>query len=360
VNLHDALSLSSAGRVRAWSTLYKKWHTCMKYLGHVSKDDQLYEYLRHEILGQLGVDGIVPDFRVHRLQASNHVYLYEECHSRVRIIGKFFGDISHRSPETALRRMDREYKNLTCVRSIGFDCYPHYVARPLGCNASLNFMLVEEFCYGAPLTDFIVKAIQEGAREALFQKLTALAFFLATLHNRTTTGDQVEFTKDCSYFDRIVAQLKNWGHIEDDEALELCRLKAMWQERDCMWEDNQVLVHGDVTPTNILFGDNLWVIAIDLERMKRADRVFDVGRLVGELKHFFMLYTGDKWQAESFISHVLWEYACHFPNRASAFASITRRVPFYMGMTLLRIARNSWVTGKYRRHLLNEAQETLR
>jgi len=61
-----------------------------------------------------------------------------------------------------------------------------------------------------------------------------------------------------------------------------------------MWEDNQVLVHGDVTPTNILFGDGLWVIAIDLERMKRADRVFDVGRVAGEIKHFFMQHTGDK------------------------------------------------------------------
>ena len=58
-----------------------------------------------------------------------------------------------------------------------------------------------------------------------------------------------------------------------------------------MWEDNQVLVHGDVTPTNILFGDGLWVIAIDLERMKRADRVFDVGRVAGEIKHFFMQHT---------------------------------------------------------------------
>ena len=45
-------------------------------------------------------------------------------------------------------------------------------------------------------------------------------------------------------------------------------LKDRWREKDCMWEDNQVLVHGDVTPTNILFGDGLWVIAIDLERMK--------------------------------------------------------------------------------------------
>jgi hypothetical protein len=31
-----------------------------------------------------------------------------------------------------------------------------------------------------------------------------------------------------------------------------------------------------------------------------------------------------------------------------------------MGMTLLRIARNSWITNAYRRQLLDEARETLR
>jgi hypothetical protein len=31
-----------------------------------------------------------------------------------------------------------------------------------------------------------------------------------------------------------------------------------------------------------------------------------------------------------------------------------------MGMTLLRIARNAWITGAYRRQLLDEAWTTLR
>ena len=104
----------------------------------------------------------------------------------------------------------------------------------------------------------------------------------------------MDFNRDCSYFDRIMDQLKNWGHIGWDEAQEFYWLKDRWREKGCMWEDNQVLVHGDVTPTNILFGDGLWVIAIDLERMKLADRVFDVGRVAGEIKHFFMQHTGDR------------------------------------------------------------------
>lgn len=332
----------------------------MKYLGHLSPNDPLYGYLRYDILPQLGVSGNTPDFRVHGIQASNHVYLYEDLNSQTRIVGKFFYGIADRPHETAFHHMEREFNNLNHLRSIGFAGYPHDIARPLGRNAALDCILVEEFCFGTSLDSFIMKAIREGARDALFEKLTALAYFLATLHNRTATGERVDVGRDCSYFDRIMDQLKNWGHIGWDEAEDFHRLKERWRAEGFMWEDNQVLVHGDVTPANILFGDGLWVVAIDLERMKRADRVFDVGRVAAEIKHFFMQYAGDKWLAEPYIGHFLWEYACHFPDRESTFRSITRRVPFHMGMTLLRIARNSWITARYRRQLLDEARATLR
>ena len=48
------------------------------------------------------------------------------------------------------------------------------------------------------------------------------------------------------------------------------------------------------------------------------------------------------------------------PDRDKAFAAITRRVPFYSGLTLLRIARNTWIGDKYSRQLLDEARKTLR
>jgi hypothetical protein len=93
--------------------------------------------------------------------------------------------------------------------------------------------------------------------------------------------------------------------------------------------------------------------------MKLADRAFDLGRVVGELQHYFMQQTADKSQAEPFIGHFLWEYACHFPDRHNAFAAITRRVPFYAAITLMRIARNAWINSKYSHRLLEEARKTL-
>jgi aminoglycoside phosphotransferase (APT) family kinase protein len=156
-----------------------------------------------------------------------------------------------------------------------------------------------------------------------------------------------------------VEQLRTAGSIGWDESRDILRLKNLWHDRACMWQDHQVLVHGDVTPPNFLFGDGPWVIGLDLERLKSTDRVFDLGRLTAEIKHFFMQYTGNKDLAEPFIGHFLWEYACHFPDHQSAFSAITSRLPFYMGLTLLRIARNSWITEDYRRRLLDEAKRTL-
>jgi hypothetical protein len=70
--------------------------------------------------------------------------------------------------------------------------------------------------------------------------------------------------------------------------------------------------------------------------------------------------TGDAYAAEPFIGHFLWEYCGHFPDRMSAFGAITRRTPFHMGITLLRIARNSWIDWEYRWRLVGEAKAILR
>jgi hypothetical protein len=137
----------------------------VKYLGHLSQRDPLYGYLCNDILPQLNARCDSPDFRVYRFLASNHVYLYEDQSGQIRIIGKFFDGVSDRPPETAFRYMEREFNNLSHLRSIGFAGYPHYVGRPLGRNASLDCVLIEEFCYGTPLNDFILGAIRDGARE---------------------------------------------------------------------------------------------------------------------------------------------------------------------------------------------------
>ena len=49
-------------------------------------------------------------------------------------------------------------------------------------------VLIEEYVADPRLSEFFEAAARHGQREALFAKLTALAYFLARLHNRTANG----------------------------------------------------------------------------------------------------------------------------------------------------------------------------
>jgi len=98
-----------------------------------------------------------------------------------------------------------------------------------------------------------------------------------SLHNRTANCQRVDFSQDCDYLDRLVKKLRSKQTIASAHADELHWLRDRWREAAAHVEDRQVVTHGDATPSNFLFGDGLSVMAIDLERMKSADRVFDVG-----------------------------------------------------------------------------------
>ena len=330
------------------------------YLGRLSEHDPLHGYLQHDIQPQISGASGSSTYRVFRLNASNDVYLYEDRHTGTKVIGKFFLSSRKKDAGKAASRLTHEFDTLCMMRDYGLTGYPHHVVRPLGRNYSMNALLVTEYCEGVLLSDVIREVIQSGDHGKLYHTLTALAYFLSAFHNRTAIGAGVEFHQDCDYMDRLIDRLLAIRAIGGDEARELYWLRDQWRNQPRMWEDQQVFVHGDATPENFMFSGGLQVITFDLERTKRADRVFDTGRIAGELKHFFMRATGNKDAAEPFIGHFLWEYACHFPHRESAFHSITGRTSFYMGITLLRIARNNWIEPEYRRRLINEAKACLR
>ena len=93
--------------------------------------------------------------------------------------------------------------------------------------------------------------------------------------------------------------------------------------------------------------------------MKRGSRMFDVGRVAGQLQHAFMRDAGDRHRAEPFIGHFLWEYSGHFPDRRSTFESITARLPYYMALNLLRIARNDYIDQDSGGRLVRQAKRLL-
>ena len=330
------------------------------YLGRLSESDPLHGYLQYDIQPRINGSSDKASYRVFRLNGSNDVYLYEDRFTGARVVGKFFRSSRKQDAEKAVAHLTREFDSLCSMRDCGLMGYPHHVVRPLGRNNSLNALLVTEYCVGELFSELILSVITSGDKGYLYYKLTALAYFMSAFHNRTVTGARVDFGQECAYMDRLIKRLLEINAMNWDEAHELYWLRDQWHHQPRMWEDQQVSVHGDATPDNFMFGGGLSVVAFDLERTRRADRVFDTGRIAGELKHFFMQFTGDTYAAEPFIGHFLWEYACHFPDRENAFQSISGRTPFYMGITLLRIARNRWIEPDYRRRLINEAKECLR
>jgi hypothetical protein len=330
------------------------------FIGHLRESDPLHGYLRHHVLPQLGFGGGEARIRVHRLSDSRDVYLYEEKFSGIRVVGKFHAQNRGLNASLAPQSARHEFDNLHWLRSLGFDHAPHTVVRPLGHNWHIGDVLVTEFARGESLSAILDAAALSGQRDRLFRKLSALAHFLAAMHNRTAAPEGVDFDPCLGYLDRVLGFLQAYRGLRQDQADTFRFLAWLWRERGCMWEDNRVMVHGDATPANFLFGRGNQVLAIDLERMHHADRVYDVGRLCGEIKHAFLQTTGDPAAGEPFIGHFLWEYAHHFPDQGAAFAAVTRRVPFYLGLTLLRIARNPWISWEHSRRLFHEAKKSLR
>jgi hypothetical protein len=330
------------------------------YVGYVAGHDRLHAFLSGILRDQMGVRQSGPAFRAFRLNGSHEVYAYEEEFSGTKLICKFYGPKFGWDRDAAAGAAHQEYESLQRLRGYDLVGSPHHVIRPLACAPEINGVLALEYYAGEQLSSAIRRSIQDRDDAHLFWRLKALAFFLATQHNRTANGQAVDFDADCHYFDRLVRRLTRNGRIGAWDEDELLWLRDRWRDRPNMWQDQEVWLHGDATPANFLFGHGMDVGAIDLERMKRGDRMFDVGRVAGELQHAFMSTTGDRHRAEPFIGHFLWEYACHFPDRDRAFQSIVARAPYYMGLNLLRIARNGYISSEYGATLVTQAKSLLR
>jgi hypothetical protein len=330
------------------------------YVGYVAGHDPLHDFLSRILRDRMGVCERQPAFRVFRLSGSNEVYAYEEEFSGTKVICKFYGPKFGWDRDKAAWVARQEYEGLETLRRYNLVGSPHHVIRPLGVSGDINGVLAVEYFSGEEFSHAIGRATQHGDDAHLYWRLKALAYFLATQHNRTANGASVDFDPEYRYFEKVVGRLQRADRIGQCDVDELLWLRDRWRDRPQMWEDRQVWLHGDATPANFLFGHGMDVAAIDLERMKRGDRMFDVGRVAGELQHAFMRAVGDWRRAEPFIGHFLWEYSCHFPDRERTFESITTRAPYYMGLNLLRIARNDYIDQDYGARLVRRARKLLR
>ncbi|MBN1455134.1 MAG: phosphotransferase [Methanomicrobia archaeon] len=318
--------------------------------------EALHLYLIGEIFPQLAPPPYGP-VAIRRLIREKPVYLFHEREHGIRVIGKFF-ESDHIPRHEAWRYAKQSYANLKHVREdFGMNNGMYRVVAPLGLKRELAALLVTELAPGKILDYYIARACYNGQSERLFEKLSYLAGFFAKLHRESETHRHVSSTLTQQYLDKVLNSLQH-GPLQSSEGHAIRKYAARWWVANEIFNDREVTVHGDATPTNFFF-DHQDVVGIDLEKMKQADRCWDLGFLAAELKHHFMWRLSDRWAAEPFIGHFLWAYAVTLGD-ISFFQMITRKLPLYMSLGLLRIARNTWLDEPYRYLLIQEARRCLK
>ena len=323
------------------------------YLGKLEYADPLYEILSSKVCP----DVRDPIFHVNSM-SNRSVYKYTEEKTSISTIGKFFNlnDPKH----DRMLRIKGEYDKLQKIRGYGFDTAPNYVVRPISRENKIGLALIEEFVHGKDLDHYFKKAIYEGDGASLKKQLSKLASFLYIFHKRTEKEEDVELDSVNVYFQKILNKLCQQEIIDASDKKEYLKLADKWLDKTLLQKTKNGIVHGDSTPTNFIFTGRGDVVAIDLERMKQADPVYDIGMVCGEIKHAFLWRTGNRYKAEPFIRHFLESYASQFHDRKKAFKEITTRNSFYMAMTELRISRNDYLDFNYRKKLADEALQCLK
>jgi len=315
------------------------------------------EYLREEIFPQLAPPPY-GDIEITSLGAQKPVCLFFERKRNIMVVGKLFkwGVIPL---EEAWLEADKEYANLKLLREVlGEKADGDNVVAPLGENRELSALLVVERAPGLTLDFFLANAIFEQQNDQLFDILSHLARFLVKLHETCKTERPLTFELPRFYFSGLLDSLSE-GLLEPLSRSSIEKYAVQWWNTETVFgSDRETIVHGDATTTNFLF-DKGNVTAIDLQDMKWADRCWDLGFIAADLKHHFIWRTGSGQAAEPFISHFLWEYAIDYGD-TNFFNIVTQKIPLYMAIGLLRIARNLYLDESYRKHLILEAKRCLK
>ncbi len=320
-----------------------------QYLGYLQEHDPLYGILATRVFN--GV--FKPSFKVEKI-SYRQVYKYSEQNSGLAVVCKFF-DPNDTNKER-LARLKGEYDNLLRIRGFGFDSAPFYVVRPITKEESIGLAVVEEYIKGKDLDHYLKKAVFQCDEAPLYDRLSLLASFLWEIHRRTQIDTYSNGETSIHYIYSLIDYLCQYNVIEQRELLSFKQPVDRWVHKGILNGARDVIIHGDATPTNFIFTPDGTVSAIDMERSRYGDAVYDIGMVCGELKHAFLWRAGDLLKSEPFIRHFLKEYVKHSEEPKAEFKRLSMRIPFYMALTELRIARNLYLDWDYRRRIAYEAR----
>jgi hypothetical protein len=295
-------------------------------------------------------------FTVERLRASRPVFRFTLPGNGNGLVGKFFTASVPTTPQD--RSLEQEYRNYLAAPAWGLTT-AGVIPRLVGQSPGVCLGLLLEGLPGPDLDHYLSEAAQGRGLETCLHKVAKLAELLAFFHTRPLSGQPVSPEPALAYFQKLRIQLQGLGLLSPEEVDSLAEESRVWEARFETYPDRQALLHGDATPTNFLFPDGR-VVAVDLERLRTGDRLFDLSWVAGELRHAWGWRGRDFGESEAAIQQFLRAYLEALP----ADADLTRRIialnPLYMALAELRIARNSYLYWEYRRALVAEAQRCLK
>jgi aminoglycoside phosphotransferase len=324
-------------------------------MNHLPASDPLAQALRQLMRTKAIAGSPAGEVHVESLPASRQVLRFTFSEGGAAV-GKFFSvDPPQVSTDLGLAR---EYDNYLKLPALGLTNGQGLVPRLLGRWPQESLGLLIEAMPGPDLDHFILQACIHRDPKPLNRNLEKLAQLLAIFHSRPIVAHSVDPAPALAYLDKVMGQLHEAGLLTREDWQTLTYERAFWENRCRDFADRQVLVHGDATPTNFLF-PNGRAVALDLEKLRVGDRLWDLSWVAGELKHAWGWRTQNLGGAEAAIRHFFQAYLAAMPPEVSLTNRLYYLNPFYMALAELRIARNLYLTRDYRRELVAEARRCL-
>jgi aminoglycoside phosphotransferase len=325
-------------------------------MNRLSAADPLARALRDLVEAEAGFRPPAGEVGVEPLPASRQVLRFTFPAGTYAVVGKFFSVYPPQA--SADVSLAREYDHYLQLPALGLGNGDGLTPRLLGRWPARSLGLLLEAVPGPDLDHLLLRACVHGDPAPLLRGLKQLARLLAFFHSRPVPALPVSPEPGLAYLDKVMAQLLAADRLTREDRLALEAERAFWQARLQDFPDRQVLIHGDATPTNFLF-PNGRAVALDLERLRVGDRLWDLSWVAGELKHAWGWRTANFPGAEAAIRHFFRMYL----DAAGLGPALTHRLlrlnPFYMALAELRIARNLYLTPDYRRDLVDEAKRCL-
>jgi aminoglycoside phosphotransferase (APT) family kinase protein len=291
------------------------------------------------------------DWRIARLSAA--AYVYRETASGWSIVAKFY---AAKTGDQAEHYAAREYQLTQGALAAGLESDPLRAVKPLALWRGVLFL---EYVRGFTLEDLI--AVRRGQPGALRPALEQSGRLLARLHRNSRAEEEEETTDWFVYTHKLAANLAKHGVLQGDPVtqLGLTRLIDRWAERPLMGEYLPAVNHGDATTTNFIFPaidarPRPTVVGIDWERSKITDPASDLGRLGAEISHSIARQGGTVAEAQPLVDCLQEAYCAERGVDFDAVALI-ERARFHQASSLLRIARNGWLSRLERIHLVAQA-----